>query len=504
MKKLSLQEWRARSRSAIALFPTVYTMEYLATDLAKKEYGARVNSIITAMMEKEFVIVIDSKLDFKKIGKILTKKFKGNPGYLDKLIAWSESQKNVLVDFLSKNLNTDSISKLTNSQIARRYAEYVNKYIYYHLKNTPPWWIGALIAERELKEFLEAAKVKDVENCIAEITEPFEYQTANFQEEISLLDIAGKIQGKNKRIRSAIDLPHNVSKEFKHHVEMFSSAPFGYNTGIVWDDSHFIEELDKFLVIGNPQEKKRSKHDSIRKKIKKRDLTLSRLNLPKDMLNLAFALRKLSYLQELKKITQVRSHPILQLVVKKEIAKRIKVEKELLDYLSKDEMISSLKKGKINPKLLAEAKERRKYCVQIAKDGKYEWLYGDEAKEFVKVNKLVHEIDDLTEIRGSIACNGNVKGIAKVCHSSTEINKVLKGDVLITAMTTPDFVPAIKRASAIITDEGGITCHAAIVSRELKKPCIIGTKIATKVLKDGDLIEVDANNGIVKIIKKAK
>ena len=59
----------------------------------------------------------------------------------------------------------------------------------------------------------------------------------------------------------------------------------------------------------------------------------------------------------------------------------------------------------------------------------------------------------------------------------------------------------MKKASAIVTDEGGVTCHAAIVSRELKIPCIIGTKIATKVLKDGQLVEVNANHGWVKIIK---
>ena len=60
----------------------------------------------------------------------------------------------------------------------------------------------------------------------------------------------------------------------------------------------------------------------------------------------------------------------------------------------------------------------------------------------------------------------------------------------------------MRRAKAIITDEGGLTCHAAIISRELGIPCIIGTKIATKVLKDGDMVEVDANKGIVKKIKK--
>lgn len=69
-------------------------------------------------------------------------------------------------------------------------------------------------------------------------------------------------------------------------------------------------------------------------------------------------------------------------------------------------------------------------------------------------------------------------------------------------MTTPDFVPAMKKAAAVITDEGGITCHAAIMSRELGIPCVIGTKIATKVLRDGDLVEVDAEKGVVRILKK--
>lgn len=71
-------------------------------------------------------------------------------------------------------------------------------------------------------------------------------------------------------------------------------------------------------------------------------------------------------------------------------------------------------------------------------------------------------------------------------------------------MTSPEYVFAMKKASAAITDTGGLTSHAAIVSRELDIPCIVGTKIATKILKDGDLVEVDANKSIVKIIKKAK
>jgi hypothetical protein len=71
-------------------------------------------------------------------------------------------------------------------------------------------------------------------------------------------------------------------------------------------------------------------------------------------------------------------------------------------------------------------------------------------------------------------------------------------------MTRPEFVPLMKKAGAIITNEGGITCHAAIIARELKKPCIIGTKIATQVLKDGDFVEVDADAGVVRILEQVK
>lgn len=70
-------------------------------------------------------------------------------------------------------------------------------------------------------------------------------------------------------------------------------------------------------------------------------------------------------------------------------------------------------------------------------------------------------------------------------------------------MTSPDYILAMRLASGIITDVGGLMSHAAIVSRELGIPCIVGTKIATKVLKDGDEVEVDADNGVVKIIKKS-
>lgn len=92
-------------------------------------------------------------------------------------------------------------------------------------------------------------------------------------------------------------------------------------------------------------------------------------------------------------------------------------------------------------------------------------------------------------------------GRVALCLGLEAIANFPEGAILVTTMTRPEFMPAIRRASAIVTDEGGITSHAAIVSRELDVPCIIGTKIATKVFKDGDLVEVDANKGVVRKVE---
>ena len=105
-------------------------------------------------------------------------------------------------------------------------------------------------------------------------------------------------------------------------------------------------------------------------------------------------------------------------------------------------------------------------------------------------------------LKGTIAQVGAATGRVKVVMSVGELHKVKQGDILVTYMTSPNFLPAMKLAKAYVTDEGGLTCHAAIVAREMKKPCIIGTKIATKVFKDGDMVEVDAYQGIIKKIEK--
>lgn len=108
-----------------------------------------------------------------------------------------------------------------------------------------------------------------------------------------------------------------------------------------------------------------------------------------------------------------------------------------------------------------------------------------------------HDIDAPVLVSGAPASPGVASGPVKIVPDPSQIDKVLEGDILVAEMTTPDFVPAMKRAAGIVTDRGGRTAHAAIVSRELGIPCIVGSENATSVLKDGQEITVDGSNGKV-------
>ncbi len=124
-------------------------------------------------------------------------------------------------------------------------------------------------------------------------------------------------------------------------------------------------------------------------------------------------------------------------------------------------------------------------------------VYSEEDAE-KKFSEMVGLQEAKGDLRGMSASIGTATGKAKIILSPKDFHKMQQGDVLVTHMTRPEFVPIMKKAAAIVTDEGGITCHAAIISRELGIPCVVGTKIATKTLKDNDTIEVRANHGLVR------
>jgi len=144
--------------------------------------------------------------------------------------------------------------------------------------------------------------------------------------------------------------------------------------------------------------------------------------------------------------------------------------------------------------------------VTLPEGSKFVILSGKMAEEFSKtvIRKKEQFNDAVDELKGDTACPGKTKGVVKIVNLPGDMDKMKRGDILVSSATTPNIVSAMRKAAAIVTDEGGLTCHASIVSRELGTPCIVGTKVVTKAFKDGDLVEVDATKGIIRRIEAVK
>ena len=187
----------------------------------------------------------------------------------------------------------------------------------------------------------------------------------------------------------------------------------------------------------------------------------------------------------------------------KELSKRCGLSERELLLLTTDEI---KEKKYLSAGIREELKEREKYCFIFYSSGegkRYTLFFGEENRKRLK--EILHEETkmNIDSIHGTSASAGRAIGRVQICRNIEQINKFEKGNVLVASMTRPEYLPAMKKSVAVVTDEGGLTCHAAIVSRELGIPCVIGTKNATRVLRDGDLVEVKANHGQVIILERA-
>lgn len=169
--------------------------------------------------------------------------------------------------------------------------------------------------------------------------------------------------------------------------------------------------------------------------------------------------------------------------------------------LTDQEIIAYLKTG-WGIDLSSTQKRFAKKYVSFSRNGRTEFIYNEKLIE--KIRTTFMSVKMGREIKGNIVSQGQAQGTVKLIINKSDLAKFKAGQVLVSNFTTPEYVPAMKKAAAIVTDDGGITCHAAIIARELGRPCVVGTKNATRVLKNGDLVEVDATRGLVKIILNLK
>ena len=393
-----------------------------------------------------------------------------------------------LLKYIKKSSKKD-FSKLNNNELATFFENIVDEFrgfvIFLSLVFVIEKWF-----EEEIIKILDKRDLDEKEKTEIQkyIIEPYKFNVSQ-EETISLLKLA--VEAKKKGSDKIMDKVKEHQKKFGWlQVRWFKGEPFSVD--------ELMERL-KVLIKENPEEKLKELINKPKKVDKEFKELTSKLKLNQEEQEFIKVGKEYLYLRTYRAdvINEVNFNLMPMLNKAAEILK-IKFDDTI--YLSTQEIVESLRKGKLLDNIDIES---RKKSWALLKEGENVKIYqGKEVEDFLDREGLrPKELGSVDELKGKSAYKGVVKGKAKVVLSYDDIKKVNKDDILVTTMTFPSYIVAMEKAAAFITDEGGVLCHAAIISREMKKPCIIGTKIATQVLKDGDLVEVNADEGVVRILR---
>ncbi len=321
------------------------------------------------------------------------------------------------------------------------------------------------------------------------------------EEKENLYKIALRHYGDLKNIKKFKDAPPGLKSGLKEHAKNYFWIQNNYKRAKILTAEYFWKEAAG--IAGNNSLKslksalRKFKNYATDAKIKKSKI-VAKLNLTerdKAFFKLAALWSELQ--DEKKKLALLSNHFLFSFAG--EFAKRLKMPLNEFYVLSPKEIREALLENK---KIFRKTiKDRISRGVFISVPSGATWISSKNAK---KIWQLLFPKNKSMELKGMVASTGGIKkcrGVIQIILDPDK-SKFKKGNILATSMTRPEFVPLMKKVKAIIANEGGVTSHAAIVSRELNIPCIIGTKNATDVLKNGDLVEMDMGSGVIKILKK--
>ncbi|MFH1275848.1 MAG: PEP-utilizing enzyme [Candidatus Woesearchaeota archaeon] len=336
------------------------------------------------------------------------------------------------------------------------------------------------------------------EESVAEITEDLVRKySKNDKEAMKLTDLITTPSMLTATEREKDDflkicIKEDNDKMIATHIKKYGWLSIRFFVGEPWTKKDVINRLND-KNVAKEEIAKRKEH---RKNVEKMtSLAIERFNTQeKETVKL---IRDIVYLRTQRtNFFQESSYYIQPLV--KLIAAELRVKYSELLFLSGDEVISALQ-NQFN--YLSTIEKRKTGFLVVFDYDKNIILESEAVMKYVRKRPILdRNPKDVKELYGDVAYQGYAKGKVRIVKTDKDNIRFVKGEVLVSIMTTSNLTLSMEKAMAIITDEGGITCHAAILAREMKKPCIVGTKIATKVLKDGDLVEVDAEKGVVRLL----
>ena len=444
----------------------------------------------------------------------IKEKIISEPEWADDLHLQTEAVNREFFDYAEEVRRMD-LSKLTNSElgnVARRLHVYQGDA---HTRSLATTWFVDCDGEKfsaylrdVLQAYLEKADITDPARRVdifILLTTPT--RSGRLQDEQNeFLTLVKRVQQTparkvfeqfNTASEMYCHLPKEIQQSIHEHYEKWRWIPYGY-IGPAYALEHYVDEMQKTLASDvNVTELLAHEEKRLENVAREQSRIVEKLMLPPDVQHLFAIARDIIWLKDYRKLCQFHGFYVLHIVCS-EVAKRLNLTLKQTAHFFDHEIMTALESGEADHDLL---NQRMEHSVAYITPEKVTYLYGSDADQFMSRIEIEQtSLDASGELRGSCACPGVVEGEVKIVNTVEDMPKMRAGDIMAAHTTFPALVPAMKKAAAIITEDGGITCHAAIVAREFRIPCVVGIRDILTVVRDGDRLQVDATNGIIKKI----
>jgi len=506
-------------RKGMHIYPW-YISDITSSKHMKEVFGVGVERIFISI-EKGFLRGYYDMESTTNLGKILLDKILSDKAFFEDVIKNIYTKSEELNTFCEKIKTGEDVSSLSDSELVLIYEEYINTLCTLRVWGWVPVFIDgfkiSFLTDHVLYEFESFLIQKGINNKLSEyysILSSSDKPSEIHRESIDRLKIAVKINQfsnnkdvveliKNGNVKDLENKYKDFYEQIEDHRKKYEWLTYAYS-GPVMSMEYLLkvmtEDFIKSQSVEEQYEEATTRHMEI---VNEKKSITDKLKLNDRMLYLFRVSSELMYMKDWRKGVYQKSYVVMDKVIN-EISKRMNLTMDESKYLVIDEIKDALLNDNLEL-VRQKAKSRTSLCCYEIIGDKFEILEGEKSKK--KIDEIIAdipqiEVKNVSTIKGLTAYKGNVTGPAKIVLVESDMVKISEGDVLVSSATNPDLILAMKKAVAFVTDMGGITSHAAIVAREMKKPCIVGTKNATQVIKDGDIIEVNADSGIVSIIKK--
>lgn len=487
-KKINWQRYFARKFSAQRY---EIVMNVYRSDFMRKNFGVRLKNSLVIPENKNHAIYYDSEEwpEFEqKVFKKSCRDLKTFNFY--KQIIKRDQKEYVDIGNRIRRLN---LEKESNDEIKKLYLKFTkanqdffNSAIWIPFISEP--LIMNVVKDNLIKLLNGVNKADKLVDYLEIIFSP-EKKNAIVSEREDLLKIA--LAYKEKKINKI-----SLEKLLQKHLQKFQWIPCYDIYDSPWTFDYFKNELQQFLSADYPviKELQEIKNRFISNK-KRFKLLLEELKPTLKQKELFVIAHDLTFIKDERDDYRRQGSFLIQPLFI-EIGRRAGLNLREVTHLLQREVLQFLENNKLPSK--REIELRVKGYVLIRKGGEIAIYSGKKIKKIISQELGDLKKKEISEVKGIVGCQGKTTGNVQLIITKHDLRKIKEGDIMVAVTTHPDFVPAMRKCKAIVTDEGAITCHAAIVARELKIPCVVGTKDATKVFKDGEKVEVDAEKGVVK------